>query len=86
MPRNTTAAAHASPERGWLTVEQILAELGIPRRTWQEWRTCKHKTNPAHRHEPCHCTPKLYKLPNGKFRVKRSDFDRWLSALEEAAA
>jgi hypothetical protein len=26
------------------------------------------------------------KLPNGQIRIRRADFERWLDALEEAAA
>lgn len=26
------------PKDEWLTVGEILADLGIPRRTWQRWR------------------------------------------------
>ncbi|QPP07561.1 helix-turn-helix domain-containing protein [Streptomyces bathyalis] len=29
--------------------------------------------------------PKLFKLPNGQLRVRRSDLDAWLSLCEEPA-
>jgi predicted site-specific integrase-resolvase len=56
--------------RGWLTVPEILDELAIPRRTWQRWRKLGR-------------TPKrMTRLPNGEFRIRRTDFEAWLSELE----
>lgn len=52
----------------WLTVVQILDELGISRRTWQEWRAVGR-------------TPKCYRLPNGQIRIKRIDLEAWLERL-----
>lgn len=51
--------------RVWMTVEDILDELGISRRTWQEWRSVGR-------------SPKCYRLPNGKLRIRRSDFEKWI--------
>jgi hypothetical protein len=54
----------------WLTVQEILDELGIPRRTWQHWRALGR-------------TPKhMTKLPNGELRIRRVDYDAWLADLE----
>ncbi|KAB2379290.1 helix-turn-helix transcriptional regulator [Actinomadura montaniterrae] len=55
---------------GWLTVQEILDDLGIPRRTWQKWRELGR-------------TPKCKRLPNGELRIRRSDYDAWLDSLEE---
>ncbi|MFE3825230.1 helix-turn-helix transcriptional regulator [Streptomyces sp. NPDC059092] len=30
--------------------------------------------------------PRLFKLPNGQLRVRRSDLDNWLNGCEDAAA
>lgn len=65
----------------YLTVEQALAELneGVPpeeriaRSTWQKWRA-RGKG------------PKAIRLPNGKLRIRRSDFDAWLASLEDRVA
>jgi predicted DNA-binding transcriptional regulator AlpA len=62
--------------RGMLTVAEILAELGGPdgplsRRTWQEWRAKG-------------TGPKCVKLPNGELRVRRAEYERWLSEREAA--
>lgn len=54
--------------RVWMTVDEILNELGISRRTWQEWRCIGR-------------TPKCYRLPNGSLRIKRNDFDCWMENL-----
>ncbi|TCC64750.1 DNA-binding protein [Kribbella pittospori] len=56
--------------RGYLTVEEVCAELRIARSTFYEWRT-------ARKAPPC------IKLPNGGLRVRRGDLDRWLDGLSE---
>ena len=60
-------ARRTSPQ--WLTVQEILDDLGIPRRTWQRWRKLGR-------------TPKLTKLPSGRLRCRRADYDAWLAGLE----
>ena len=57
----------------WLTVTDILGDLGIPRRTWQRWRELGR-------------TPEAIKLPNNELRIRRSVYEAWLVALEEPAA
>lgn len=61
-------------QRGMLTVDEILEDLGdekgpLPRRTWQEWR----RKGTA---------PRCIKLPNGKIRVRREEYKRWLESRE----
>ncbi|MFE2865520.1 helix-turn-helix transcriptional regulator [Embleya sp. NPDC059259] len=55
-----------------LTIPQIIRILDVPRATFYRWRQLGKG-------------PKAIKLPNGAVRVRRSEFDRWLSAHEEAA-
>ena len=55
-----------------LSVAEVCAELGITRSTFYDWRA-KRKA------------PRCFRLPNGELRIKRRDFDAWLTALEEAA-
>lgn len=55
-----------------LSVDDVCAELGIARSTWNDWRA-KRKA------------PKCVKLPNGSLRVRRSELDRWLGECEDAA-
>jgi hypothetical protein len=57
----------------WLTVAEILKDLGIPRRTWQRWRELD-------------LAPEAIKLPNGELRIRRSVYEAWLADLEEAPA
>lgn len=57
----------------WLTVTDILGDLGIPRRTWQRWRELGR-------------TPEAIKLPNNELRIRRSVYEAWLATLEEPAA
>jgi predicted site-specific integrase-resolvase len=61
-------ARRKSPE--WLTVQEILDDLGIPRRTWQRWRKLGRTPKP------------MVKLPNGEYRVRRAVFDEWLAGFE----
>jgi hypothetical protein len=50
----------------------ILVELDISRSTLAKWRT--EGRGPVFR-----------KLPNGALRIRRRDFDAWVSSLEEVA-
>ena len=63
-----------NPRRdGWLTVDDILADLGVKRRTWQRWRELGR-------------APEAIRLPNNELRIRRSVYEAWLAALEERAA
>ena len=57
----------------WLTVADILDDLGIPRRTWQRWRELG-------------LAPEAIRLPNRELRIRRRVYDAWLADLEEAPA
>ena len=59
-------------ERDKLTIAEVCADLGVSRRTFYEWRA-KGKA------------PKCITLPNGSLRIRRSEYQRWLAAHEEAA-
>ncbi|MCO6010570.1 helix-turn-helix domain-containing protein [Actinoallomurus purpureus] len=61
-----------SRSQQWLTVQDILDDLEIPRRTWQRWRELGR-------------TPRCKRLPNGELRISRANYDRWLDSLEEVA-
>jgi hypothetical protein len=61
------------PKDEWLTVGEILADLGIPRRTWQRWRELGR-------------APDAIRLPNGELRIRSTVYEAWLSGLEESAA
>jgi predicted DNA-binding transcriptional regulator AlpA len=67
-----TTARRASPGR-YLTIADVCADLGISRSTFYDWRA-KRKAPPC------------LKLPNGDLRIRRTDYERWLSALTEEAA
>jgi excisionase family DNA binding protein len=53
-----------------LTIAEVCEELNITRSTFYDWR--------AKRKAP-HC----FKLPNGEIRIRRTDFESWLSSLDE---
>ena len=57
----------------WLTVAEILKDLGVPRRTWQRWRELG-------------LAPEAIKLPNRELRIRRSVYEAWLVGLEEVQA
>ncbi|MBO3744903.1 helix-turn-helix domain-containing protein [Streptosporangiaceae bacterium NEAU-GS5] len=57
----------------WMTVSEILTELKITRRTWQHWRAIGK-------------APKAKRLPNGKLRILREDYETWLESLAEEDA
>lgn len=62
-----------SGESRHLTIADVCADLGISRSTFYDWRA-KRKAPPC------------LKLPNGDLRIRRTDYERWLSALTEEAA
>lgn len=66
------STTHLSPPTTspWLTVEQCLRELAVPRSTWEKWR----QRNVA---------PPAKRLPNGQLRVHRDWLDTWISNLPE---
>lgn len=55
-----------------LTVDEVLEELRVPRRSWQRWRELR-------------TGPQCLRLPNGELRVERPALDAWLESLREAA-
>ena len=59
-------------ERDKLTIAEVCGDLGISRRTFYEWRAKG-------------TAPRCISLPNGTLRVRRSEYQRWLTAREEAA-
>ncbi len=59
-------------ERDKLTIAEVCADLGISRRTFYEWRAKGR-------------APRCITLPNGSLRIRRSEYQRWLAAREEAA-
>jgi predicted DNA-binding transcriptional regulator AlpA len=56
-----------------LTLPEVLAELKVPRSTFDDWR----KKGLA---------PRCSKLPNGQLRIRRSALDSWLDSRTEDAA
>jgi excisionase family DNA binding protein len=59
-------------ERDKLTIAEVCADLGISRRTFYEWRAKG-------------TAPRCITLPNGSLRVRKAEYQRWLTAREEAA-
>jgi excisionase family DNA binding protein len=55
-----------------LTVAEFCEELQIARSTFYEWRAKG-------------TGPRCAKLPNGELRIRRSEVEKWLDKLEEAA-
>ncbi|MFE5400526.1 helix-turn-helix transcriptional regulator [Streptomyces sp. NPDC056580] len=55
-----------------LTLTEICKDLKISRSTFYDWRAKGR-------------APRCIKLPNGDIRVRRSDYEHWLSDREDAA-
>lgn len=55
-----------------LTIAELCADLGISRSTFYDWRAKGR-------------APRCIRLPNGDIRISRSEYERWLTALEDAA-
>ena len=66
-------AARRNGQSRHLTIADVCADLGISRSTFYDWRA-KRKAPPC------------LKLPNSDLRIRRTDYERWLSALSEEAA
>jgi excisionase family DNA binding protein len=62
----------AQRSRGWLTVDEFCEELMISRDTFYDWR----KKGRA---------PKCAKLPNGSLRIRRTEFDKFMTKAEASA-
>ncbi len=62
-----------SARRRHMTITDVCAELGIARSTFYDWRAARK-------------APLCIKLPNGDIRIRRADFERWLSGLEDVSA
>lgn len=59
--------------RVYLTIAEFCEEIGIGRSTFYDWRAkCR--------------APRCIKLPNGELRIRHTEYERWLAALEERAA
>lgn len=56
-----------------MTVNEVLAELGIARSTFQDWRAKGS-------------APACIRLPNGSLRIRRPVFRAWLAAQEDGSA
>ena len=61
------------PSAAHLTIADVIAELGVARSTFNDWRAKGR-------------APKCLKLPNGELRIRRADLDHWLQGLEESGA
>jgi excisionase family DNA binding protein len=53
-----------------LTIEEVIAELRVPRSTFYRWRQKG-------------TAPPVMKLPNGAVRIRRTALAEWLRGLED---
>lgn len=73
MSTRTKAPKVPAPRGGsWLTVDDFCTELMISRDTFYDWR----KKGRA---------PKCAKLPNGSLRIRRSEFEKFMTTAEDKA-
>ena len=62
-----------SKQSSWLSLKEVLADLGVPRSTMNDWRARGQG-------------PRFVKLPGGQLRVSRVAYEEWCANLQEAAA
>jgi predicted DNA-binding transcriptional regulator AlpA len=55
-----------------LTVEEVITDLRVAPSTFYRWRQLGKG-------------PRSIKLPNGDVRIRRSEYERWLSEREDVA-
>ena len=60
-------------EPSWLSMQEVLDDLSVPRSTMNDWRARKRG-------------PRFVKLPGGQLRVSRVEYEAWCASFEEAAA
>jgi excisionase family DNA binding protein len=53
-----------------LTIDEVLAQLRVPRSTFYRWRQAG-------------TAPAAVKLPSGAVRIRRAALDQWLRGLED---
>lgn len=75
-PTRPTTSSTGTPSqrsaRQRLRIDDICTDLGIARSTFYDWRAKGRG-------------PRCIKLPNGDIRINRTEYERWLNTLEEAA-
>lgn len=70
--REPTDPSTQRTTRQRLTIADVCTDLGVSRSTFYEWRAKGRG-------------PRCIKLPNGDIRINRTEYERWLNSLEEAA-
>ncbi|MFB8136375.1 helix-turn-helix transcriptional regulator [Streptomyces mirabilis] len=55
-----------------MTVQEVITDLKVASSTFYRWRQLGKG-------------PRAIKLPNGDVRIRRSEYERWLTEREEAA-
>jgi predicted DNA-binding transcriptional regulator AlpA len=61
-----------SKQSSWLSMKEVLEDLGIPRSTMDDWRA---------RNEG----PRFTKFPGGRLRIQRAEYNMWLASLKKVA-
>ncbi len=52
----------------WMTIKELCEELGIARSSFDNWRLRGN-------------APRMTRLPNGEYRIRRADVEAWLDGL-----
>jgi len=59
--------------RTFLTLDEFLDEMDVAKSTFFRWKALGQ-------------APRTYKLPNRSIRIRRTDFEAWLTTREEPQA
>jgi predicted DNA-binding transcriptional regulator AlpA len=61
-----------SKQSGWLSMKEVLEDLGVPRSTMDDWRARGQ-------------APLFTKFPSGMLRIRRAEYDMWLAGLAKVS-
>jgi len=61
-----------SKQSGWMSMKDVLDDLGVPRSTMDDWRARGDG-------------PRFTRFPGGHLKIQRVDYEMWLANLQRVA-
>jgi predicted DNA-binding transcriptional regulator AlpA len=59
-------------QSGWMSMKEVLEDLGVARSTMDDWRARNDG-------------PTFTKFPGGQLKIRRVDYEMWLANLQRVA-